>query len=84
MKAGGPRLGGAATSAGTDEGRAGRVFYLCRRRGSGELGEDHQVPSPSCDVAIERLPQTRINRSMQAESITTPSHRPPAPLVVPF
>ena len=57
MKADGPRLDGAATSAGMEEGWAGRVLHLCRRRvvggpkkykprhpgprGSGELGEDH-------------------------------------------
>ena len=32
MKADGPRLDGAATSAGMEEGRAGRVLHLCRRR----------------------------------------------------
>ena len=41
MKADGPRLDGAATSAGTEEGRAGRVLhlckYLCRRRVVGGL-----------------------------------------------
>ena len=31
MKADGPRLDGAATSAGMEEGRAGRVLHLCRR-----------------------------------------------------
>ena len=56
MKADGPRLDGAATSAGMEEGRAGRVLHWSRRRvvggpknkprhpgprGSGELGEDH-------------------------------------------
>jgi hypothetical protein len=32
MKADGPRLDGAATSAGMEEGRAGRALHLCRRR----------------------------------------------------
>ena len=43
MKADGPRLDGAATSAGMEEGRVGRVLQPRHPgpRGSGELGEDH-------------------------------------------
>ena len=56
MKADGPRLDGAATSAGMEEGRVGRVLHFAEGgwwagqeykprhpgpRGSGELGEGH-------------------------------------------
>ena len=37
MKADGPRLDGAATSAGMEEGRAGRVLHLRRRRVAGRV-----------------------------------------------
>ena len=40
MKADGPRLDGAATSAGTEEGRAGRMLHLRRR-----TQELHPLPS---------------------------------------
>ena len=56
MRADGPRLDGAATSAGTEEGRAGRVLHLCRRRvvgGPKELKPRH--PGPGEAASWERI-----------------------------
>ena len=50
MKADGLRLDGAATSAGAEEGRAGRVLNLCRRRVRSSLS---LAPGP-CPGSLSR------------------------------
>jgi len=58
MRADGPRLDGAATSAGTEEGRAGRVLqvHLCRRRMvGGPKNVSRATPGPGEAASRERI-----------------------------
>ena len=55
MKANGPRLDGAATSAGAEEGRVGRVLHFCRRRVvGGPKNISRATPDPGEAASWER------------------------------